>query len=88
MPDPKKQAYYLANKEARLAYQREYYRRVVKPRRVRERELDELLSPEEWKEKVNKRRKYHRDYYLKNRDKIRAQRAAKRRAMKRDQGSE
>lgn len=88
MPDPKKQAYYLANKQARLSYQRDYYRRVVKPRRARERELDELLSPEEWEAKVNKRRKYHRDYYLKNRDKIRAQRAAKRRERQRDQDSE
>lgn len=87
MPDPKKQAYYQANKEARRAYQRDYYDRIVKPRRAREKELDQLLSPEEWEAKVNKRRAYHRDYYLKNRDKIRAQRAAKRRERIRAQGS-
>jgi len=86
MPDPKKQEYYRKNRETRLKYQREYYVRR-KARLAREKELGLLLDPEEWTEeqkaRVEYRREYHRQYYLKNRDKIRMQRAGKRAKQKR-----
>lgn len=73
MPDPRKQEYYQKNKEARIAYQRDYYsknKHII----VRKREVRDFLDPEE-KEAM---KQYNKSYYAKNRDRIKEQRKRKR----------
>lgn len=72
-----KDSYYERNKEARKAYQREYYRNN-RQRILRKLELTRHLEPE----KVEAQRKYNRDYYLANREKILAKRREKYQAKK------
>lgn len=57
--------YYERNKEARKAYQRDYYARN-RAALKRKRELDSVLSPDS----MQKVREYQRNYYLTNRDKL------------------
>ena len=70
MADEAKQKYYQDNKEARLAYQRNYYRKnkaLIKRRAELKKENDPS-----WEEA---RKEYNRLYYRKNRAKIRENRA-------------
>lgn len=72
--DPKKKReYYLANREKRLAYQNRYYREA-KPRFQRRKEIDEVLDPDKVKAVKKKLSDYNREYYTKNKEKIKAKR--------------
>ena len=72
--DPKmKREYYLANREKRLAYQNQYYRES-KPRFQRRKEIDEVLDPDKVKAVKKKLSDYNREYYAKNKEKIKAKR--------------
>jgi hypothetical protein len=62
-------SYYETNKEARRAYQREYYTRN-KEALKRKKELQAELEPDKLKEI----RKYQREYYLKNRQTLQRKR--------------
>ena len=73
MPDPRKQEYYLKNKEARISYQRSYYEKN-KPIIVRKREVRGFLDPEE----QEAMKQYNKSYYAKNKDRIKEQRKRKR----------
>jgi hypothetical protein len=80
MPDPKKQEYYQKNREARIRYQNEYYRKnrgIIKRRR----EVSNFLDPEQ-KEALSR---YNKEYYARNRDRIKARRYAR---VARSEGSE
>ncbi len=68
-----KKSYYEKNKEARLAYQNDYYERN-KLERLRKLELQAFLEPEEFEESRKKLASYNADYYRKNRERIRRQR--------------
>lgn len=72
-------SYYEANKEARRAYQREYYARNKENLR-RKKELMAELEPE----KIKEIRKYQREYYLKNRQTL--QRKRRERYLRRIEG--
>ena len=72
--DPKKKReYYLANREKRLAYQNRYYQES-KPRFQRRKEIDEVLDPDKVKAVKKKLSDYNREYYAKNKEKIKAKR--------------
>ena len=71
----KKREYYLANRKKRLEYQNRYYRES-KDRFQRRREIDEVLEPEVLEDRKNKLSAYNKAYYIKNKDRIRAQRRA------------
>jgi len=72
--DPKKKRdYYLANRERRLAYQNQYYRES-KPRFQRRKEIDEVLDPDKVKAVKKNISDYNREYYNKNKEKIKAKR--------------
>ena len=72
--DPKKKReYYLANREKRLAYQNQYYQES-KSRFQRRKEIDELLDPDKVKAIKKKLSDYNREYYAKNKEKIKAKR--------------
>jgi len=77
MPDPRKQEYYLKNKEARIAYQRSYYEKN-KHIIVRKREVRDFLDPEE-REAM---KQYNKSYYAKNKDRIKEQRRQKKETVK------
>lgn len=77
MPDVKKQQYYRQNREKRMQYQREYYRKT-RHRKQRNEELLAELEPESFVAIKKKRKNYQKDYYQRNRERIRAQRIAKR----------
>jgi len=65
MADELKRKYYQDNREERLAYQREYYRKnklKIKEAKETRREKDP-----EWEAK---QREYNRSYYLKNKERI------------------
>jgi len=66
-------SYYEINREARLAYQNDYYERN-KLERLRKLELQAFLEPEEFEESRKKLARYNADYYRKNRERIRRQR--------------
>jgi len=67
-----KTTYYDRNKEARCAYQREYYKKN-KDKINKKRQIDEAVDPE----KAERRLQYNRDYYRKHRKKLLAMRAAR-----------
>jgi hypothetical protein len=73
MADPKKQEYYRAKREERLAYQRDYYTKN-KSRIIRKREVDVVIDPEKHEAKCV----YNRNYYLANRERIAESRKRKR----------
>lgn len=73
MADPKKQEYYRAKREQRLAYQSEYYKRN-RSSIIRRREVNKEIDPEEHAAISE----YNRNYYLKNRDRIVEKRRQKR----------
>jgi hypothetical protein len=73
MADPKKQEYYRAKRDQRLAYQRDYYNRN-KSRIIRKREVDAVIDPEKHEAKCV----YNRNYYLANRERIVESRKRKR----------
>jgi len=89
MPDANKQQYYRKNREARLKYQNKYHAEVGKYRLQRRKELEQELDPELWTLNQESRSRYNREYYRKNRDRIRAQRKRarlKKRVQDRDSG--
>lgn len=73
MADAKKQEYYRAKREQRLAYQRNYYNQN-RNRIIRKREVDSVIDPEK-REAVCV---YNRNYYLANRNRIAEARKQKR----------
>ena len=73
MADQKKQEYYKAKREQRLAYQRDYYNRN-KSRIIRKREVDAVIDPE----KLEAKCVYNRNYYLVHRERIVESRKRKR----------
>jgi hypothetical protein len=77
MADARKQEYYRKNREKRIAYQRAYYERnrhII----IRKREVRDFLDPEE-KEAM---KKYNKEYYVKNKERIKQRRKAKQEAAK------
>ena len=76
MPNPQKQEYYRKNREKRLKYQHEWYARNKRMIERRDEVLQET-DPEEWERKKKKKREYNREYYLKNRDRLRAAQRAR-----------
>jgi|TARA_Y100000996_G_C21993402_1_gene425575 hypothetical protein len=71
------ESYYERNKEARCAYQREYYK-SNKARINKKRQIDEAVDPE----KAKKRLEYNRAYYRKNRKRLLEERAKRYRELK------
>lgn len=71
------ESYYERNREARCAYQREYYK-SNKDRINRRREIDEATDPE----KTDIRLAYNRNYYRKNRKRLLAARAKRYRELR------
>ena len=78
-----KTTYYDRNKEARCAYQREYYKKN-KDKINKKRQIDEAVDPE----KAEKRLKYNRDYYRKHRKKLLRMRAERYRNLKAQQNKD
>tara|TARA_R110002020_G_scaffold78372_3_gene197112 strand:- start:2025 stop:2312 length:288 start_codon:yes stop_codon:yes gene_type:complete len=71
------ESYYERNKEARCAYQREYYKNN-KDRINRKRQIDEATDPE----KTHRRLSYNRAYYRKHRKRLLEERAKRYRELK------
>jgi len=76
MNDEINATYYQKNREARCAYQKEYYK-LHSGLLKRKRELEIVLNPE----KVDARKAYNRAYFLKNRASIMEKRAARRKQV-------
>ena len=62
-----KKSYYERNREARCAYQREYYKNNKK-KINKKRQIDEAIDPE----KTERRLRYNREYYKKHRENLKA----------------
>ncbi len=75
----RKREYYLANREKRLAYQNEYYRKT-KNRNSRKMEILEVLEPDEYKDVKTNVSNYNKEYYRKNKARIMAKRNARKAA--------
>ena len=73
MPNIKKQEYYINNREKRLNYQRGYYAKNKKWI-MRKKELKAEGDPD-W---ALRQKEYNKNYYTKNKEKIKAQRLKKR----------
>lgn len=71
------ESYYERNREARCAYQREYYKNN-KDRINRKRQIDEATDPE----KIHRRLDYNRAYYRKHKKRLLAERAKRYRELK------
>ena len=83
MADKSKKNYYQINKEDRLKYQREYYRRN-KEAIKRRRELKLAENPE----LVDEQKEYNKKYYIENNDRIKTKRAVtKKRASQKKEDS-
>ena len=78
-----KASYYERNREARCAYQREYYKNN-KDKINKKRQIDEAVDPE----KAEKRLQYNRDYYRKHRKRLLAMRAERYRKLKTQQNKD
>tara|TARA_Y100000593_G_scaffold70814_1_gene129891 strand:- start:1629 stop:1883 length:255 start_codon:yes stop_codon:yes gene_type:complete len=78
-----KASYYERNREARCAYQREYYKKN-KDKINKKRQIDEAVDPE----KAEKRLQYSRDYYRKHRKRLLAMRAERYRKLKTQQNKD
>ena len=76
MPDPKKQEYYRKNREKRLKYQHGWYKQN-KHVFERRNEILQVTDPDEWERKRDKKRKYNRKYYLRNREELLAKQRAR-----------
>ena len=74
---PVKSNYYAENKEARKAYQRDYYK-ANRHKISRQRELREVLDPE----KAEKLRDYQRSYYVQHRQELLRKRRERNRRKK------
>ena len=70
MADELKRKYYQDNREERLAYQREYYRK--NKLKIKEAKEARKEKDPEWEAK---QREYNRNYYLKNKERIMLKRA-------------
>ena len=80
--DPKKKKeYYLRNREKRLDYQNDYYRKT-KYSYSRKLEISKVLEPEEYEAFKKRVSDYNKEYYHKNRAKIMAKRSARKAALK------
>mgnify|MGYP001258364797 FL=1 len=80
--DPKKKKeYYLRNRDKRLDYQNEYYRKT-KYSYARKLEVCKVLEPEEYEAFKNRVKDYNKEYYRKNKAKIMAKRNARKAALK------
>ncbi len=80
--DPKKKKeYYLKNREKRLDYQNEYYRRT-KYSYARKLEVAKVLEPEEYEAFKKRVSNYNKEYYRKNKAKIMERRRARKAALK------
>jgi hypothetical protein len=77
-----KSNYYAENKEARKAYQRDYYK-ANRHKISRQRELREVLDPE----KAEKLRDYQRSYYVQHRQELLRKRRERNRRKKRLAGT-
>ncbi len=73
-----KESYYERNREARCAYQREYYKNN-KENINKKRQIDEAIDPE----KIERRLRYNRDYYKKHRKRLLGMRAERYKKLKR-----
>ena len=83
MADKSKKNYYQINKEARLKYQREYYRRN-KEAIKRRRELKLAENPE----LADEQKEYNKKYYIENKERIKTKRAVtKKRASQKKEDS-
>ena len=83
MPTEMSESYYQNNREARLAYQKKYYK-VHAELLKRKRELEVVLDPE----KVDARKAYNRAYFLKNRASIMEKRASRRKKVTEQQNND
>tara|TARA_R110001592_G_scaffold114605_1_gene314565 strand:- start:517 stop:774 length:258 start_codon:yes stop_codon:yes gene_type:complete len=80
--DPKKKKeYYLRNREKRLGYQNEYYRKT-KYSYSRKLEVAKALEPEEYEAFKKRVSNYNKEYYRKNKAKIMEERRARKVALK------
>lgn len=80
--DPKKKKeYYLRNRDKRLDYQNEYYRRT-KYSYARKLEVAKVLEPEEYEAFKKRVSDYNKEYYRKNKAKIMQKRRARKTALK------
>ena len=64
-----KRKYYLKNREKRLEYQNEYYRKT-KYSYSRKMEIGKVLEPEEYESFKKRVSDYNKEYYRKNKEKI------------------
>ena len=76
VPTEMSDSYYQNNREARLAYQKKYYKAHAELLK-RKRELEVVLDPE----KVDARKAYNCSYFLNNRASIMEKRAARRKKV-------
>lgn len=76
----KKREYYLKNREDRLAYQNQYYKNT-KYSYSRKIEINKVLEPEEYQTFKKRISDYNKEYYRKNKDKIKAKRNARKAAQ-------
>ena len=80
--DPKKKKeYYLRNRDKRLGYQNEYYRRT-KYSYARKLEVAKVLEPEEYETFKKRVSSYNKEYYRKNKAKIMQKRRARKAELK------
>jgi len=80
--DPKKKKeYYLKNREKRLDYQNEYYRKT-KYSYSRKLEVAKVLEPEEYEAFKNRVQDYNKAYHRKNKANIMTKRNARKAALK------
>ena len=77
----KKKEYYLRNRDKRLDYQNEYYRRT-KYSYSRKLEVAKVLEPEEYGAFKKRVSSYNKEYYSKNKTKIMEKRRARKAALK------
>jgi hypothetical protein len=64
-----KREYYLRNREKRLEYQNEYYRKT-KYSYSRRMDIGKVLEPDEYKAFKKRVSSYNKEYYRKNKDRI------------------
>jgi len=71
-----KREYYLRNREKRLEYQNEYYRRT-KYSYSRKMEINKVLEPDDYVVFKKRVSSYNKEYYRKNKGKIMQKRASR-----------
>jgi hypothetical protein len=70
-PEQRKE-YYIKNREARLAYQKRYYELYKDA--INEKVLERRRKDPNW---LSRQKKYNKEYYLKNKERIKKQRKAR-----------